>query len=248
MGDEVVERPDEVLARRLREAGPEELAALVAERGEAIDAGAARQALRNPYLTAEVVAALLARKELLTSRELRRDLAACPLTPRIEALRFVAGLFWRDLMEIGLDMRVPPAVRRAAERHLAARLPGLSVGEKVALARRAGGGVIALLRLDPTPRVIAALLDNPRLTEGALAPLVHAERAAPEVLRTIAEDRRWGVRYPIRVALSRNPRTPQATALSLLPQLKRPDLEAVAEHARLAPAVRRRAKTLLGRR
>lgn len=247
MADQAPRERDPTLARRLREAGTEELLALVREGGEAIDAGAALQALRNPFVTAEMVAVLLARPGLLSSYPLRRELAACPATPRTEALRFVAGLFWRDLLAVGLDMRVPPAVRRAAERHVVARLPALSAGEKVALARRAGAGVLAVLRLDPEPRVIAALLDNPRLTEGVLAPLVHAERAAPEVLRTIAEDRRWGVRYSIRVALSRNPRTPATTALGLLTQLKRSDLEAVAAHPRLAPAVRRRARTLLGR-
>jgi hypothetical protein len=241
-------RATESLARRLREAGPAELAALVRERIAEIDAAAARQALRNPFVTREVVEALLARRTLLASHELRRDLAACRETPQAEALRLVPGLFWRDLMLLDLDLRVSPAVRRAASRQLTARLPALALGEKVALARRAGADVLGALRLDPSPRVVAALLDNPRLTEGLLGPLVHSERASPAVLETIAAHPRWGVRYGVRVGLSRNPRTPLAAALGVLAQLKKPDLAAVAAHPRLAPAVRRRARLLLGDR
>lgn len=246
MTDEAVEPVTQSLARRLRQAGPAELAALVRERSGELDPAAARQALRNPYLTREVVAVLIAQRPLLASREVRRDLAACPLTPQAEALRFVPGLFWRDLMLLGLDMRAPPVIRRAADRHLAARLPGLTLGEKIALARRAAAGILGRLRHDPSPRVIAAMLENPRLTEGLLAPLVHAETAPPAVLEAIARNARWGVRYGLRVGLSRNPRTPTAVALALLPQLKKPDLRAVAVNPRLAPALRQRARLLSG--
>ena len=247
MAEAVGALQEEPIGRRLRAAGAAELLVLVRERLADIDAGAARLALRNPHLTAEVVATLLARPGLLSAHELRRDLAACPLTPRVVALDLVPGLFWNDLMLLGLDLRAPPAVRRAAERQLVVRLPGLSTGEKTALARRAAPGVIARLRHDPDPRVIAALLDNPRMTEDVVVPLTHSERTSPAVLRVVADDRRWGVRYAVRVGLSRNPRTPLATALALLPRLKKPDLAAVAAHPRLAPAVRRRAETLLGR-
>ncbi len=236
------------LAQRLRQAAAEELAELVRERIAELDAGAARQALRNPFVGREVVELVLGRRALLTSRELRRDLAACRATPQAEALRLVPGLFWRDLMLIGLDARVAPPVRRAAHRQLTGRLPGLSLGEKIALARRADGEVLAALRFDPSPRVIGALLDNPRTTEGLLAPLVHSERASPAVLETVAANSRWGVRYPLRVGLSRNPRTPVRTVLGLLTHLKKPDLAAVASHPRLAPAVKQRARLLLGER
>jgi hypothetical protein len=234
------------LVRRLREAGPEELAALVEQRLPEIDVAAARQLLRNPFVTREMIAALLTRPALLKAYELRRDLAACPQTPQAAALRFVSGLFWRDLMAIGVDVQVAPPLRRAADRQLVARLPGMAVGEKIAIARRSGPGVLTALRLDPSPRVIAALLESPRLTEGLLVPMVHRETTPPEVLRTVAESRRWGVRYEIRRALSRNPRTPVATALMLLPHLRRQDLAAVSSDPRLALPVRRRARLLGG--
>ena len=234
------------LERRLREAGPEELLALVRERSTELTPGAARQALRNPYVTAEVVDELAAQVRLLAFYELKRDLARCPAAPEALALRLIPGLFWADLVAIGLDIRLHPRLRHAADEHLLARLPALAVGEKIAIARRAAPAALARLRHDPSPRVIAALLDNPRLTEGTLAPLAHADTTSPPVLELLAADRRWGMRYPLRLALARNPSTPVAAALRLLPMLHKPDLRAVAGDPRLAEPLRRRARLLLG--
>jgi hypothetical protein len=149
-------------------------------------------------------------------------------------------------MAIGLDTRLHPRLRRAADQYLLARLPALAVGEKVSLARRAAPAILVQLRRDPTPRVIAALLDNPRLTEGTLSPLVHGETTPAPVLELIAADRRWGNRYPLRLALVRNPATPLSAALRLVPALQKPDLRAVAADPRLSEPLRRRARLLLG--
>lgn len=238
--------PPEDLPRLLREAEGETLLELVRKHAEHLDVPAARQVLRNPFAGREVVEALLEARRLLTSHQLRAALAHHPHTPQTHALRFVSGLYWRELLSLGTDTRVPPAVRRAADRALVSRLQGLAAGEKMAIARRGGPGVLAELRRDPDPRVIGALLSNPRLTEGTLMPLVNDDKARPEVLRTIAEDRRWGVRYPLRVALAKNGQTPVRTALGILPHLKKRDLRAVSRARRVSAPVRQRAKVLLG--
>lgn len=202
--------------------------------------------MRNSYATAEVVERIASVQRLLSFYEVRRDLALHPRTPEVLALRFVPGLFWRDLAAIGLDTRLRPQVRRAADLQLGARLQELSVGEKVSLARRAGPGLLPQLRQDPSPRVFAALLDNPRLTEGILAPLASSPRTPGPILAALAADRRWGVRYPLQTALARNPGTPLETALRILPLLRKADLKAVTADLRIPEAVRRRARLLLG--
>jgi hypothetical protein len=169
-----------------------------------------------------------------------------PATPQVLALTLVSGLFWRDLVAVGLDVRVRPVVRRSAEQRLIERLPGLAVGEKVSIARTASPHVLQVLRYDPTPRVIAALLDNPRLVEGDLLPLASADRTQTPVLEVILGHRKWGHRYPVRVAVVRNPRAPLALAMQHLPLLKKPDLKAVASDPRLAAPLRRRAELLTG--
>lgn len=234
------------LSQRLREAGEEELTELVhAHRGE-IGVPEARQILRNPHATREVVEVLLATPEVLGSHEVKKDLAAHPQTPQPRALDLVPNLFWRDLVRLGADSRVRPAVRRAANRTLASRLPGLATGEKSAIARTAGPGLLARLRHDPSPRVLRALLQNPRLTEGTLLPVASSDQTPGPVLEVLADDRRWGVRYPVRRALANNPATPPTVALRLLPHLKKHDLRSVARATRISAVVRRRAKLFLG--
>jgi len=233
-------------ARRLRECGEEELLRLVRAWAADLLPEEARQALRNPFCTLEVVEALAAQARLLAFYEVRRDLSLHPRTPETLAFRFLPGLYWRDLMLVGLDTRLRPSLRRAAEQHLLARLPEVALGERIALARRASAGVLLQLRHDPNPRVMAALLDNPRLTEGTLAPLLHSATTAPAILDVVMQDRRWGVRYGLRLAVARNPAARERTVLPLLPSLRKVDLRAVAADPKLGAGVRQRARLLLG--
>lgn len=240
------EAPASELGKLLREADTEALLALLAERAEQLGVPEVRQTLSNPFASAEVMAFLGGQTRLLSYYEVRRGLALHPKAPEALALRFVSGLYWRDLMAAGLDTRLHPRIRRAADEYLSARLGQLAVGEKISLARRASPTVLAHLRGDPSPRVIAALLDNPRLTEGTLAPLVHGENANGPVLKLIADDRRWGTRMTLRAALAKNPRTPLETALRIVSSLSKADLRGVAHAPRVPEAVARRARELLG--
>jgi hypothetical protein len=236
----------EEVQQRLREAGAEELGQLLRGLAAELAAPDAQQVLRNPHAGEEAIGLLLEQRRLLSSYDLRRDLALHPATPPALALALVATLFWRDLVSAGLDVRLRPVVRRAADQRLLDRLPGLAVGEKVAIARRASPRVLQTLRHDPAPRVVEAMLDNPRLMEGDLLPLVAGESARPQVLAVVLANRKWGNRYPVRVAAVRNRHTPLAVALQHLPLLKKPDLRAVESDGRLPAALRRRAALLLG--
>ena len=238
---------DQRLGWLLSQADAQELVVLLREHAAALDARAVQEALRNPYSGLEAIEVVLASPRLLTSYQVRRALVRHPQTPQVHATRLVPGLFWRDLLEVSLDLRLMPALRRLAERYLVDRLPSLTLGERISLARRAGTTLLQQLRFDAHERVIAAFLENPRLTEGILLPMLHRESTPPPVLRQVAASRRWGVRYEVRLALSRNPRLPLPLALGLLPGLKKADLQALARDPRLAPPLRRRADVLLGR-
>ncbi len=237
--------PQDDSRARLGRANSRELLEIVDELGGAMTAADARRVLRNPFVTAEVIEALVGIRRLLASYDLRSAIARHRRTPESVALRFVAGLFWRDLLEISVDVRISPAVRRIAEKYLVQRLNRLTTGEKMALARRATAEVLAHLRKDPSLQVIKALLENPRLTEPTLLPLVASDATLPRVLDLVARTPRWGTRYEVKVALSRNPNAPFAAIFEILPTLRRNDLLVVAGREEHSSIVRQRARDLL---
>jgi hypothetical protein len=237
------EAPADDWAARIRDANEPELERLL-ERLDRFDPAAVRQLFRNPFLTRQMIERVLETPALVAAYEVRLEVARHPRTPQLAALAFVPGLYWPDLLRIGLDTHLHPVVRRAADQCISTRIPGLAVGEKVAIARTGSQAIIAALRSDPTPRVIEALLDNPRLTEGLLLPLVAGESAAPRILAVVAASSKWVVRYPLRLALCKNPRTPVEVALANLSLLKKTDLLGIARDHRLTLPVRRRAELL----
>ncbi len=235
------------LAPRLRRAGSAELRRLVGDHLRDLTMREVRQILFNPHVTGEVIEDVAAARHLLAGYEMRRSIARHRRTPEVVALRFVSGLFWRDLMEIAADVRIRPAVRRVAEKYLGQRLPRLTTGEKINLARRATSEVIAHLRRDPSLAVIRALLENPRLTEEALMPLA-AGSPSPRILDLVAGNPVWGTRNPVRAALARNPATPFRAVFAILPTLTRGDLSEIAGDEAQSSVVRNRALDLLENR
>lgn len=234
------------LAARLRVCGEQELLELLeAELGE-LDGEVVRLALGNPHASRRVIDLVLNERRLLASHEVQKALAQHPRTPEPRVLNLVPALYWRDLMELGSDTRIRPRVRLAADRRLLERLPRLGAGERVALARRAGPGVGARLLFDADPRVIEALLENPRLTEPLLAPAINSPLIRPETLALIAADKKWGRRYSVRSSIARNPSAWARTALGLLATLQKQDLREVWSDRRIAAEVRDRAGLLLG--
>lgn len=238
--------PDRPQPAEWRDLSAESLREWIAVRLEELPAEDAIRALRHPFCSSELIEAIAEQPRLLAFYEVAREIARHPRAPLVLGQRLVAILFWRDLLEVALDTRIHPRLRRSAEGRLVERLSTLSLGERVSLARRASPALQAQLRRDPDPRVIRALLENSRLTEGSLLPLLASAQARPEVLAVVAADQRWGARYEVRRALVRNPRTPVDTAVGLVALLRRADQRSAAGDTRLHPAVRQRAALLSG--
>lgn len=230
-------RPPGLLSR-LRSAPAEEVEALIAEHGDLLGLADLRAAVRNPYARAETLEALAALRGVMAVYEARVLVARHRRAPQALAMRFVAGFFWHDLAEIALDVRLGSPLRLLAEKYLLQRLSRMGVGERVTLARRAPGETLTRLCADLDPRVVAAALENPRLTEERLLPLVQSPRTTPQRLRLVARHPRWSCCYEVRLALCRNPLTPLADALAQLPFLRRPDLAALAAAEGLPALVR----------
>ncbi len=158
--------------------------------------GALLKLLRQSDLPRERFEEILRDRSARRSHVVRRLLAAHPRTPRREALSLVSTLFWRDLAHISADVRIHPEIRRAAERDLLRRLSKMALAERIDLARSAGRGVLASLRVDPDPRVVAALLDNRFTTEPDVVQTAARPEASPAALAAIAAHPRWTLYGP----------------------------------------------------
>jgi hypothetical protein len=240
--------PADDLGAALRRAGSRRLHDLVVANGHRLDVRLARQVLLNPYVTAPVIEELVCNRRLMSRYEVRSAVARHRRTPQTAALRFISGLFWRDLLDIAADLRIAPAVRQVAEKYLVRRLERLTVGERATVARRATPAVISQLRRERHPYVFQALLDNPRLTEAALLPALADERMPPQILDLVAKSPRWGPRYAVCRSLCRNPQSPFRVVFAALPRLRREHLAEVVEIEAHSSVVRHRARELLGDR
>lgn len=229
----------------LRRSGRDRLNRLVLDHGRLFGLPEVRQLLLNPFVDGEILQEVASIRHLTSAYPVKAALARHWKTPEPVAMRLVPHLFWRELLEICVDVRIRGPVRRAAERYLLERLSRLTLGEKISLARRIGPSAGRSLVVDAEPEVLSALMQNPRMTEEALMPLLTSDKASPQALYAVAEHPRWGTRYEIRSALCRNPQTPFSVVLRLLPELRREDLSGVATVAKHSGVVLRRVEELL---
>jgi hypothetical protein len=209
--------PDEApLSARISRADRRELVELVSRDLPRFTERDVLQILRHPYCSESVIVEVLSSGPLASVRAIRRAVALHPATPRASALACLGDLPWRDLADIGRDLRVSTPVRRVADQNLLVKIPGLSLGEKIALARLADRELISTLLQESDPAVFAAVLANPRLTSELLLTWLVRANPEPAHLARLSRETRWRSHSEVRGALFRNPRTPRGAALGLL--------------------------------
>ena len=194
--------------------------------------------LRNPSASAAVLEEIGANRSWMSHHELRRGLVRHAQAPAALARNLLSHLYWKDWCDIAAHPPANPMIRRQAERMLLACVGELAVGERIMLARRATRGLIPAFLTDPEPRVIDALLGNPRLMEVDLVRLVNDASNGAAVLRCVAEHTAWGQRRDLRLALLRRPELAVQTALRLARKMDPRDLRMLVEDDKVPQIVR----------
>jgi hypothetical protein len=169
--------------------------------------------LRRNDLPAEVLERVSKNGAVAKGRKVKLALIKHPRTPRHLSMPMLRHLFTFDLMQVALAPSVPADVKRAAEESLIQRLETVTVGEKLALARRASGRISGELLLDPETRVVSTALENSRLTEAAVIKVLMRQDVPARVVALVCHHPKWSVRRDVRIALLRNEKTPLACAL-----------------------------------
>lgn len=209
---------------------------LAALRNPALDENHVMALLKRRGLPKEVFNAVFANKNIGQNQGIKRALACHPDTPiKIAAsLLSLLGIF--ELLKITLMPSIPSDHRVAAERCIIQRVPTQPLGNKLTLARRGTAAVVEALLKEAFPRLVEACLDNPRLKEGAVHQFISSGASTAETISMIGRNARWKGRPNIRLAMLKNPRTPQVWFTLFLPGLPPATLRDLLSSPRLTQA------------
>lgn len=198
----------------------------------------ALSALKNRDLAPEVIEQLSRNSTVMKSRKVRIALAGHPRAPRRSALRLIRELYTFDLMQFSLLPAVAADLKRIADDLLIARVASITLGERIALARRCTGVVAAALLLDRELRVFQTALENPRLTESGVTKALLRPGATPAFVRLVCHHSKWSVRPEIRLALLRNEHTPLGCALEFARRIPPAQLRDILHASRLPEKIK----------
>ena len=100
----------------------------------------------------------------------------------------------------------------------------------------------SILVRDSNKIVALAALSSPKITEVEVEAIARMPNVSDEILRIIGRTRAWVKNYRIAVALIKNPKTPVALSMRLLPRLTEKDLKMLSTDRNVADVVRTTAR------
>ncbi|HKQ61726.1 MAG TPA: hypothetical protein VJS92_10565 [Candidatus Polarisedimenticolaceae bacterium] len=201
--------------------------------------------LRNGAAPRELLLRVARERRWTAFRQVQKALALHPAAPPAMTRRYLPYLAWTDVGELTISPRVHPLTRRHAEANLLRRLDGLTLGERVALARRACRPVLDRLLATREPLVLRGSLGNTRLVEHDVAALAGDPSCGAELLVLLAHHVVWGERRSVRFELARNASLPLHEALRVVGRLAPRDLRRLVQDPTCRRLVRVRAERLL---
>ena len=213
----------------------------------ALTADLALAVVKNRDLSSDVIEQISRNAAVMKSRKVRVALAAHPRAPRRIALRLIRELYTFDLMQFSLIPAVAADLKRVADEQLVARLASITLGERIALARRSSAMVVAALLLDREARVWQTALENPRLSESAIVKALLRPTATPVFVKVLCHHVKWSLRPEVRCALLRNEYTPLARALEFARRLPPAQLRDILHASRLPEKIKAYLRKDLGK-
>jgi hypothetical protein len=124
----------------------------------------------------------------------------------------------------------------------------LSMPAKIRLATLGNGFARSVLVRDPIRIVAMAAIKSPAVTEFEAGRYAGNQQLSEDVIRYIASKREFTKLYGTKYALCRNPKTPVAEAMRLMPFLREKDLTNLSKSKGVASAIVAQARKLLMQR
>jgi hypothetical protein len=124
-------------------------------------------------------------------------------------------------------------------------LHAMTVPQRLKLAMKGSREQRAVLVRDNNRMIAAAVLSSPKLAETEVEAFARMANVSEEVLRTISMNRSWMRRLAVATALVKNPKTPAAISLGLLPRMNQRDVKNLSIDRNVPEALRLNAKKMM---
>ena len=194
--------------------------------------------LKDPDLNSDAIEQICRNDSAMKSRKVRLAMASHLRTPRRIALRIVRELYTFELMQFALKPGAAADLKRIADELLLSRLPSITLGERISLARRSSTVIAAGLLLDKEPQVWQPALENARLTEAAIVKTLQRPTGTRAFVEAVSHHAKWSVRHEVQVALLRNAHTPLAKALEFARRIPPRQLRDILHASRLPEGIK----------
>jgi hypothetical protein len=128
------------------------------------------------------------------------------------------------------------------------RILAMTVSERIRCAFKGGKSERAILIRDKNKLICTAVLRNGRISEQEIEGYASSRSVDDEVLRIIGTTRSWMAKYPIMLALTRNPKVPPGVVMPLLNRLTLKDLQFLGRDRGVSEVVRKTAAKIAATR
>jgi hypothetical protein len=208
--------------------------------------------LQNPSLSGDVRRRVLETREEFFDKKARiaelgieEDLIDAPLDPILDLLEAAQAEDAAPAADAKPSLILTDADANDPKKEaLFSRILKMTVAQKVLLAFRGDRTTRLILVRERNRLVSSGAVRNPRMSDGEAESIAGMRDVTEDVLRLISLRRDWMSKYPIVLALARNPRTPVGVVLPLINRLTLRDLKGLKDDRGVAEVVRATARKM----
>jgi len=142
------------------------------------------------------------------------------------------------------DENAPP-MEEGKRLTLAQRIMRMSIAEKIKLATKGNKEARSYLMRDSNKLVSVAVIRSPKITDGEILAVANNRAAQDDVLRVVYNNREWLKMYPVKLALTKNPKVPLPVAMKFLAQLRESEVKDLAKNKNVPSGVQLLARKMM---
>ena len=131
---------------------------------------------------------------------------------------------------------------------LAQRIMKMSIAEKIKLATKGNKEARSYLLRDSNKLVSVAVIRSPKITDGEILAVANNRAAQDDVLRVVYNNREWLKMYPVKLALTKNPKVPLPVAMKFLAQLRESEVRDLAKNKNVPSGVQLLARKMIDKK